>query len=222
MQFSIIIPTFNRARLISRAIESILEQEFTDWEMILVDDGSTDSTSDVVRQYADAEPKIQYHYTENQGAPAARNFGCSLASGKYFTFLDSDDEYLQGHLSIRNDMISSEPALELIHGSVEVIGDPMVADCNDPSKLIHISDCVAGSTFFIRRDLFSRLGGFAEIQYADDNDLFLRATELGAYIKKVETPTYRYYRTEADSLCAIMAKDGVVGLKKNTANAKRI
>jgi len=207
MLFSIIIPTYNRARLISRAIESILAQNFSDWEMIVIDDGSTDTTSDILRHYCDSEPRIQYHYTEHGGAPQARNFGCSLASGKYFTFLDSDDEYLANHLSIRAELISNEPAIELIHGNTEVIGNPMIADRFDPSKLIPIDHCVIGGTFFIRRDLFHRVGGFADIQYGDDNDFYNRAKEIGALIKKVEQPTYRYYRTEMDSLSNTISRE---------------
>jgi glycosyltransferase involved in cell wall biosynthesis len=200
MQFSVIIPTFNRAYLISRAIESVLAQDFSEWEMIIVDDGSTDNTGGVVRVFSDLDQRIQYHYKDNEGAAAARNFGCSIASGKYFTFLDSDDEYLPGHLPVRAEMISAEPAIELIHGAVEVIGDKMIADKFDLTKLIPIDDCIVGGTFCIRRDLFKRLGGFADIPYADDNDFYMRAVETGALVRKIDIPTYRYYRNEPDSI----------------------
>lgn len=217
--FSIIIPTFNRARIISRAIESVLAQDFDDWEMIVIDDGSTDNTGDVVRVFSDIDLRINYHYSENQGAAAARNLGCTFASGKYFTFLDSDDEYLPRHLSLRAEMISAEPPIELLHGNVEVIGDPMVPDRFDPTKIIPISECIVGGTFFIRRDLFKRIGGFANIPYADDNEFFGRALELGALIRKVETATYRYYRTEPDSICTVVANDGIFAIKKLRTNA---
>ena len=92
MQFSIITPTFNRAHLLSRAIESVLAQSFSDWEMIIMDDGSSDNSGDVVRIFSDVDLRISYHYSENQGAAAARNLGASFASGRYITFLDSDDE----------------------------------------------------------------------------------------------------------------------------------
>jgi glycosyltransferase involved in cell wall biosynthesis len=220
--FSIIIPTFNRSRLISRAIESVIAQDFEDWEMIVVDDGSTDSTGDVVRLFSDIDQRISYHYSENQGAAAARNLGSSFASGKYFAFLDSDDEYFSNHLSLRADMISAEPAIELLHGNVEVIGDTFVADRFDPLKLIPISECIIGGTFFIRRDLFKRLEGFVDMPYGDDNDFFNRAMEIGALIRKVETATYRYYRNEADSLTTIVAHEGIAGIEKQRTNAERI
>ncbi len=213
MQFSIIIPTFNRAHLLSRAIESVLAQDFSDWEMIVMDDGSSDNTGEVVRLFADVDLRISYHYSENQGAAAARNLGASFISGKYITFLDSDDEYLPSHLQRRAEILSSKPAIELLHGGVEVIGDQTVADLNDTSKLIPISDCIVGGTFFIRRDLFKRLGGFATIPYGDDNDFYNRASKLGALIGKVDIPTYRYYRTEADSICNIVIKNARGGIK---------
>ena len=187
-----------------------------------MDDGSSDNTAEIVRTFSSIDTRISYHYAKNQGAAAARNLGCSFAKGKYYAFLDSDDDYLPRHLSIRAKMISAEPAIELLYGNVEVIGDPMVTDCFDPSKQIPISECIAGGTFFIRRDLFKRLGGFADIPYADDNDFFRRATDHGALIRKVDTATYRYYRTEDDSLCAIVTHDGIAGIEKLRTNAERI
>ena len=214
MLFSIVIPTFNRAHLLSRAIESILAQDFSDWELIVLDDGSSDNTGDIVRLFADVDLRITYHFSENQGAAAARNLGASFTSEKYITFLDSDDEYLPGHLGKRAEILSAQPAIELLHGGVEVIGNTMVTDRFDHTKLIPISDCIVGGTFFIRRDLFKRLSGFADIPYGDDNDFYSRATEHGAFIKKVDFPTYRYYRTEPDSLCAIIERDGITGIEK--------
>ncbi len=212
MIFSIIIPTFNRAHVLSRAIESILTQDFSDWELIVIDDGSSDNTGDIVRLFADVDLRITYHFSENQGAAAARNLGASFVSGKYITFLDSDDEYLPSHLAKRDEILSAEPAIELLHGGVEIIGNQMIADRFDHSKLIPISDCIVGGTFFIRRDLFKRLNGFADLPYGDDNDFYTRAAEHGAFIKKTDLPTYRYYRTEPDSLCAIVERDGIEGI----------
>lgn len=218
--FSIIIPTFNRAHLLSRAIESVIAQEFSDWQLIVVDDGSSDNTGEVVRVFTDIDTRISYHYSKNQGAAEARNLGATFASGRYLTFLDSDDEYLPDHLAIRADILSAQPALEMLHGGVEVIGDTMIADKNDPAKLIPIADCIIGGTFVIRRDLFKKLAGFSDIPYSDDNDFFERAREHGAFIKKVDSPSYRYYRTEADSLCAIVEREGIEGIK-NFRNANR-
>ena len=96
--FSIIIPSYNRANHLPKAIESVLAQSFTDWELIIVDDGSTDNTSDVVASYND--PRIKYIYQENAERSAARNNGIRNANGEWICFLDSDDVYLNQHLAV--------------------------------------------------------------------------------------------------------------------------
>ena len=96
--FSIIIPTFNRANLIHIPIKSVIEQSYNDWELIIVDDGSTDHTKQVVQAFKD--DRIQYFYKKNEERSIARNFGIAKANGKYLCFLDSDDYYLPNHLDI--------------------------------------------------------------------------------------------------------------------------
>lgn len=216
---SVITPTFNRARILPRAIESALAQTFDDWEYIIVDDGSTDDTHHAIRSLIEDDPRIRYHRSDNHGTAQARDLGCSIAHGRYVTFLDSDDEYLPDHLESRAAILSAQPAIELLHGGVEIIGDPLVSDKFDLSRQIHLSDCVIGGTFFIRRDLWKRLGGFGSIVYGDDSDFFSRAEEAGAYIVETDIPTYRYYRTEADSLCTIAMKEGLEGINNYRKSA---
>jgi glycosyltransferase involved in cell wall biosynthesis len=102
--FSIIIPTYNRAHLIGKAIESVLVQTFTGWELIVVDDGSTDNTREVVASYKD--PRIHYVYQQNAERSAARNKGISHARGQYICFLDSDDYYLPERLELLSEAIN--------------------------------------------------------------------------------------------------------------------
>ena len=94
--FSVIIPTYNRADLITNSINSVLNQKFKDLELIIVDDGSTDSTREVIQQIDD--PRIHYVFQVNAERGAARNKGVSLAKGKYVFFLDSDDLLYEEHL----------------------------------------------------------------------------------------------------------------------------
>lgn len=96
--FSIIIPTYNRAYLLRKAIESVLAQTFSDWELLIVDDGSTDNTKEVVQSYAAKDARIKYIYQKNSERSAARNKGIQKAVGDYICFLDSDDYYLQERL----------------------------------------------------------------------------------------------------------------------------
>ncbi len=98
MFFSIIIPTYNRAHILPRTIASVLAQTYTNWECIIVDDGSTDNTKELIASYT--YPRITYIYQTNAERSAARNNGIRLAQGEYICFLDSDDEYLPEHLEV--------------------------------------------------------------------------------------------------------------------------
>jgi len=216
--FSVIMPAFNRAHLIARAIESATAQRFGDFELLIIDDGSRDNTFEVVRPFILADPRIRYHFATNRGLPMARNLGLINSTGKYITFLDSDDEYLVEHLEARAEVLQKNPEIDLLHGGIEIIGDPFVADKHNPAKQIHLRDCVVGGTFCIKRSLAEALGGFRDVDYGDDSDFFQRALDSGAMIEKIDAPTYRYYRTESDSLCAIVEREGIEGIMKFRTN----
>lgn len=97
---SIVLPTYNRAGTVGRAVRSVLAQTFPGWELLVVDDGSTDETATLLQPYAD--PRIHYIRREqNHGVAAARQLGLKLARAPYVTFLDSDDEYLPGKLAVQ-------------------------------------------------------------------------------------------------------------------------
>lgn len=95
---SIVIPIFNRENTLRYCVESVIEQEYKRWELILVDDGSVDGTSDICREYVARDNRIKYVYQSNKGAGPARNNGIELANGEWITFLDSDDAIMPNHL----------------------------------------------------------------------------------------------------------------------------
>jgi glycosyltransferase involved in cell wall biosynthesis len=103
---SVIIPTYNRAHLVGKAIQSVLDQTFSDFEVIVVDDGSTDNTRKVVSQFKD---KVRYIYQDNKGRSAARNSGMRNSRGQYITFLDSDDHYLPDKLRKQVESMDKNP-----------------------------------------------------------------------------------------------------------------
>ena len=96
--FSIIIPTYNRCELLPKAIDSVVNQHYSDWELVIVDDGSTDQTAEVVAGFDDG--RIRYVNQTNQQLSAARNRGMQEATGRYFCFLDDDDVFLPNHLGV--------------------------------------------------------------------------------------------------------------------------
>jgi len=96
---SVIIPTYNREKKLPKAINSVIKQTYKKWELIVVDDRSTDDTQELVKRYVSKDKRIRYvKNTHKQGPSGARNQGMELAKGKYIAFLDSDDEWLKHHL----------------------------------------------------------------------------------------------------------------------------
>lgn len=106
--FSIVIPTYNRADLIGLTLQSVQNQEFNDWELLIVDDGSKDNTAAVVQPYL-ADARVQYLPKENAERGVARNYGLARATGNYVLFLDSDDRLHPNHLSTLHTAIAAAP-----------------------------------------------------------------------------------------------------------------
>ena len=198
--FSVIIATYNRAGFLTRALNSLLAQTESGWEAWIIDDGSTDQTEAIIRDYIRDHPNIQYHKIPKSGEAAAKNMGISLSTGKYITFLDSDDAYDPGHLAHRKTVLAESPGIQLLHGGMKIIGDPYVPDRNNPENLIHVSSCVAGATFVIRRDAFDVLHGFRDLPFGNDADLYERAVQSNLNILKTDNPTYIYFRNHDDSI----------------------
>lgn len=111
---SVIVPTYNRASLIGPAIESVINQTYTHWELIIVDDGSSDNTAEVVAGYQKGESRIVYYSQENAGSGAARNTGIRLAKGDYITFLDSDDVFLENKILRQLELIRQDSNVKVV------------------------------------------------------------------------------------------------------------
>ncbi|NTU68631.1 MAG: glycosyltransferase family 2 protein [Chlorobiaceae bacterium] len=204
-QVSVILATFNRAGHLDAAIDSVLDQSFEDWELIVVDDGSVDETFSVVDRHLQRHVNIRYMKHRNRHAPLARNAGIQAAFGSYITFLDSDDRYLPEHLQSRIDMLESMPEVDLLSGGFACIGDPWVRDRNDSEKLVHISECILCGTLFGRRELFTDIGGFRDIDYAEDTDLWERAAAKYQLLK-IEAPESYIYQRSDDSITGTWRK----------------
>lgn len=198
---SVIVPTYNREKLLPRALDSILKQTLHNWECIIVDDGSTDNTFQVVNNYLEKDHRFRYMKHANKKPPLTFNTGIQASIGRFVTFLGSDDEYKPEHLQLRYDFMINNSEIDLIQGGVDIIGHPYVKDMNDLSKEIHISECKVGGTFFGKREVFFELEGFRDLKYADDADFWKRA-EKKFNVRDVDFPTYIYYRDTPDSICS--------------------
>ena len=132
--FSIIIPTYNRAEFLSKTITSLLNQKYQHFEVIVIDDGSTDETNKVINNIND--PKVKYYYQDNKERGAARNYGIQKAQGDYINFFDSDDIAYDNHL-ITASKILSENNYDIIHLGHHKILNKKIIKKNNPSGLLN-------------------------------------------------------------------------------------
>jgi glycosyltransferase involved in cell wall biosynthesis len=205
MKVSVIIPTFNRAHLLGRAIQSVLDQTFPAQEIIVVDDGSSDDTPKLM---AESFPQCIYLQQSNRGVSAARNLGIATASGDWLAFLDSDDEWLPSKLAAQRETLEQQPDIKICHTEeIWIRNGKRVNQMNKHAKCGgHIFQrclplCVISpSSVMIHRSLFDQVGNFDEqLPACEDYDLWLRicATRPVAF---VEQPQINKYGGHADQL----------------------
>jgi glycosyltransferase involved in cell wall biosynthesis len=211
---SIIMPVYNGAEYLAGAIESVLAQSYPQWELVLVDDGSTDETAVIVQQFNDA--RIRYHYQENRGQAAALNTGLSLAQGEFVTTLDADDSYSPESLQSRVTLLNQHPEIEIVYGDgfycyesgepflrfTEYMPTGVTGDVYD--TLIVSPFYGTGATVMIRRQLLlDRQVGYDEtIVWCQDWDFYIRLAETARF-GFVEANTI-YYRMHGAGMTVAM------------------
>jgi GT2 family glycosyltransferase len=196
---SIIMPAYNTADLIATSLDSVLAQKFQDFETIVVNDGSPDSAEleRVLARYADA---IIYIKQENKRAAGARNTAIRRARGEFLAFLDSDDQWLPDHLSMKMKLFEDDPELDLVYSDCFAWSDPRsqqtFMDCcpsEGPATFVTLAQekCqIPVSTVVVRKKVMEKAGLFDEqLQRCDDYDMWLRVAFYGAkigYTRSVE------------------------------------
>ena len=201
---SVILPVYNRKHILERTLNSLIRQTFNDYELIIIDDGSTDKVEDVIFPYLRKYSNFKYIRHSNRGVALSRNTGILISKGTYITFIDSDDEYKAEHLEKMITFMKTNPDIDFIHSFPEVIGDEKdmwLPDADDTAGLIHVNNCVYGGTFFAKKEVFIKINGFKDILF-EDSDLYKRLVSFGKFkIHKLKEKTYIYYRNVEDSGC---------------------
>lgn len=175
---SVVMPVYNRERYLAEAIESMLAQTYRPLEIVIVDDGSTDGSADVARRYA---PTARYEFQPHGGIAGARNRTLELARGEYLAFLDSDDLWEEGQLSVQMEVLRSRPELDLLFGHVTEFISPEL-DQETAGKLVCRAQPMPsmGPGAIIKAETFRRVGPFrSHGQVGEFMDWHLRANELG-------------------------------------------
>jgi glycosyltransferase involved in cell wall biosynthesis len=184
---SVVIPTYNRAHLIGESIHSVLDQTYGDFELVVVDDGSSDDTEAVVRRFHD--PRIRYIYQENQGISGARNTGIRNARGKYIGFLDSDDLWLPQLLEVQVAALDADPEVGLVYAKAQAMnerGHPKTQlrgarekYPGETLKSLLCGDFGCIQTTVVRRECFDLAGVFDEtLTTSVDWDMSLRQSRV--------------------------------------------
>lgn len=191
--FSIIIPTYNRAHLISKTLDSLKNQNFRDFEVLIVDDGSTDNTFEVIQPYLNDQ--FQYYKKENAERAAARNYGSKLAKGKYINWFDSDDLALSKHLEEAYNFLSKSEH-DVIHLGYAYLNSENIVyndSENFPVKLnsiIHKGNVLSCNGVFVKRQtaLKHLFNETRILSASEDYELWLRlASEYTIYHVNVIT-----------------------------------
>jgi glycosyltransferase involved in cell wall biosynthesis len=186
---SIITPAFNAGKTLGRAIDSVLAQTYTNWEMIIVDDGSQDNTWDIAQAYSRASSKVTCLWQANAGPASARNSALSQARGEYIALLDADDECLPHRLDVEVDYLLRNQGVTVVgSGAIEIdaTSNKRLGVSRLPSthaeliRTMYYRTPFFAPTVMARRLFFEQMGGFdPSRRYGEDHDLWLRGAANG-------------------------------------------
>ena len=215
---SVIIPAYNAERVVGRAIQSVLEQDWPPREIIVVDDGSTDATRAVVAKYP---PPVKYLHQANAGAGAARNLGVAMATGDWIAFLDADDYWLPEKLRKQLLLLSANPQLVWIAGAFSICSHgillrhsrhPQTDRLLQESVVTDAIEALAAKwqiwtgTVMVRKDVLARVGNFdLKLKRAEDIDLWVRIAVDHPLLGYVTEPTAVYTVGQPSSLTGTAA-----------------
>ncbi len=179
--FSIIIPTYNRAQLIKDTIKSVLAQTYTNFEVIIVDDGGTDNTEEVINSFNDK--RLFYHKKINEERGVARNYGANLAKGAYINFFDSDDIMLPRHLEEANKIISNNNCIawfafshQFVKPNLELIQEYNISNQNKQNLIL--GNFLSCNSVFIKTEVFKNyyFNSNRKLAALEDWELWLRCS----------------------------------------------
>ncbi|MFW2456938.1 glycosyltransferase family 2 protein [Methyloversatilis discipulorum] len=192
IKVSVVIPAFNAAWCVKRAIDSVLAQAFRNFELIVVDDGSTDGTADTVRAYGESVRLISQ---ANGGLSAARNSGIDAAQGEWVAFLDADDWWKPSKLSAQTALVERMPELGFCSTWAEVVSpegeilhlwtdDGLEGDILPDLFGANATVAGSGSAVMARRDLLVRCGGFdTSLRSVEDIDMWMRLAAISRFAR---------------------------------------
>ncbi len=208
-EISIILPTYNGSEYIHESIDSILQQTYTDWELIIVDDCSIDSTTEIVERYVKKDARIRYiRNNSNLKLPATLNVGFSYALGKYLTWTSDDNRYYPNALLAMYGYLEKNPDIPMVCAKMDIF-DERTGECKssfdyDPITII-FTNCV-GACFLYRNKVIQKVGEYnTDFFCVEDYEYWLRILRNNDSIAYIEEPLY-WYRFHEKSLTVTKQK----------------
>lgn len=231
---SVVIPSYNIEKFIIDALESVKKQTYQNFEVIVVDDGSTDGTKDLIRQFL-SDQRFKLIEQKNSGPAAARNLGVCHSKGEFIAFLDGDDEWVPDKLQKQLGMFRSDPTLDIVgtnYSFMEEDGQNMGRDryvsfpngFKENPKLALLNGCgISTITVMMRKEYFERVEGFDRtLRYGEDYDLWMKIVQSGGKLAFMMDPLSRR-RCRAGSLqhnALLAAETGIRVFGKALAREK--
>ena len=199
---SIIIPSYNRASLIGQTIESCLNQTYTHFELIIVDDCSTDNSTEIIQKYLAKDSRIKFVQNKvNKKLPATLNVGFATAKGKYFTWISDDNYFAPNAIEVMVTLLKNNPEIGLVYADYTTVDDSdkiISRIYQEPPEFLPIRDCV-GACFLYKADIAKKVGTYNEKLFLiEDYEYWLR---IGLVTKLLHIPKSLYfYRVHVHSL----------------------
>lgn len=213
-KISVVLPVFNAEATVTAALESLRSQTFRDWEVLVIDDGSTDQTAEIVARLSQIDPRIRLHRRARAGIVAALNFGLSAARGEFIARQDGDDESLPTRFSEQLAEFERDPSLGLVSsfvrhaatagkwvhdGATETRGYSSYCDWlnsfSEPHEIRRASfveSPLAHPTVLFRRSLIEQFGAYSDGDFPEDYELWLRWLDGGVKMRKVRSVLYQW------------------------------
>ncbi|MCC8405775.1 glycosyltransferase family 2 protein [Paraburkholderia sp. MMS20-SJTN17] len=192
---SIVVPCYNQEEFIADALESVLSQSYSDWECIIVNDGSSDGSDSIIRRYTEKDPRFLALTKQNGGVAAARNFGFSCARGELFVPLDGDDMIHRDFLRLAVERFEAQPDTVLVHSGTQRFGENRKVwrlPAYSYEKLLW-QNMIVNTTMY-RREAFISAGGYSsEMVYGfEDWEFYVRMLSPESKVQYIDAPLYLY------------------------------
>lgn len=214
--FSVVIPARDAAATLDATLWSVRHQTYARWEVVVVDDGSTDTTVDVVTRHQFEDARIRCVKGLARGVSAARNLGVAQSTGALVAFLDADDLWLPEKLAAHEGFLAAEPQVGMSFDRIRFVDEraqptPVVSTKRvsglEGADLLHENPACTASTLVVRREVFNQLGGFDEsLAHAEDLELMIRLCTTTAWRLEGLAAVHTHYRASAQGASASLQR----------------